>query len=436
MRARAGRVPPAALPGGGPADAGPPATSPPPPPRRSFREQSAAELLEAVYGMTGPPFLAALRDAALSAASWREAEAALFALRAVGGPVRRHAVGGGEHAAAAGAALGGAFAELCAPGGRLAAGALAAAAPARAAAAELVGAYAPWFEAAEGAPLDGALSLLLRCLGDARAARPAAAALRALCARCAGRLGGAPGAARALAGLAELAAPALAPPPREGEPAAPAALPFEDRAAAAEALASVAAALPPADAPAAAALLAAPHAARAGAVLKHGGAPGDARQVQALLLTLADEIRLIAAIVRRLDLPPAQFAGGPGAPPGAPQHPSLAVLELCWPLLGAVADSSLCRQEPGVVEAVCDVFNVSARRRRLPRPSPACVARLRAMARASPGSAAHARRAPPPPSAARSACCRRRAAPPSRCCPRCCARSGTSSRRTTSPRAC
>ncbi|GBF98210.1 hypothetical protein Rsub_10710 [Raphidocelis subcapitata] len=321
-----------------------------------FREQSASELLEISYNMVGPPLLSGLRDAAVAAPCWREAEAALFALRAVGGPARRAAAAGDAAAAGLLASL---FAELCGPGGRAGA-ALAASPQAQATAAELVGAYAPWFEAAEGAPLDGALDLLLRCLSAPAARPPAAAALRALCSRCAARLGGAPAAGAALGRLLELAAPAVAPPPPEGQPAAPCAAPFEDRTAVAEALARVAAALPPPDAPAAAAFLAAPHVARARSVLQHGGdaaARGGPAAAQQLLNTLSDEIRLVAAIVRRLELPPAGFAGGPGAPPGAPQHPALAVLESCWPLLGAVAESPLCRQEAGLVDAVCEVFN-------------------------------------------------------------------------------
>ncbi|KAI8465208.1 MAG: armadillo-type protein [Monoraphidium minutum] len=349
-----------------------------------FREQGASELLEAVYNMVGPPFLRGLADAAAAAPDWRQAEAALFALRAAGGPARRHALGGGDdpRGAAARGALGALFGELCAPGGGGAgagAGAAGASPYARATAAELVGAYAPWFEAADAAPLDGALGLLLQGLGSPVSCRPAAAALRALCARCAGRLGRAPAAAGALAGLSGLAAAAVAPAPAPGAPAAPCGVPFEDRCAVVEGLSQVAAALPPPDAGPAAARLAAPHAARAAAVLAHGGgaaAAGGAAAGQQLVDILSEEIRLIAAIVRKLEIapPPGRGPGGPLAAAAAAaaaaagggqqqpeaaaaQHPSLAVLEACWPLLGAVAESQLCRQQPAVVDAVCEVFN-------------------------------------------------------------------------------
>jgi hypothetical protein len=336
--------------------------------------------------MVGPPFLFGLHDALAAAPSWRHAESALFALRAAGGPVRRHALRGAAADAAVAAAVQEAlvsmFSELCAPGGRVAATALAASPYARATAAELVGGYAEWFGAADGAPLDGALVLLLQGLQHAPSRAPAAVAFRALCSRCAARLAGTPAAVGALAGLSDLAAAAIAPSPPEGQAAGPCGLPFEDRAAVVEGLAQVAAVLPPAESPAAAARLAAPHLSRAQSVLAHGGdtaARGGAAAAQQLLDTLSEEIRLIAAVVRRLDvntpgrLPglPGRLPGLPGgggggmgaavaAAPGAPQHPSLCVLESCWPLLGAVAESPLCRQESAVVEAVCEVFNVSS----------------------------------------------------------------------------
>jgi hypothetical protein len=412
-----------------------------------FREQSVAELLEVVYNMVGPPFLSGLRDSLHAASSWREAEAALFALRAVGGPARRAALSaaapnGGAVRELLGALLG----ELCAPSGRLVGGMLAASPIAHASAAELVGAYAPWFEAAEGAPLEGALVLLLAGLSaPPPAPPPAAAALRALCSRCSSRLGGAPGAAAALAGLAERAAAVVAPAPPDGAPAGPAALAFDERLAVAEALSRVAASLPPPDAPPAAARLAAPHIARAQSILAHGGAAaaaGGAAAQQLLLDTLSEEIKLVAALVRRLELPPGQFAGTPGAPPGAPQHPALAVLEACWPLLGAVAESPLCRQEAGVVDAVCDVFNVRARGR---RGTALCCHRKQAAGCAplnGPATVAAAPSSQPPlpphplPPPYRSACSRGRGRRPSRCCRRCCAPSLISSWLTTSPRAC
>jgi hypothetical protein len=317
--------------------------------------------------MVGPSLLCGLRDAVLSARSWREAEAALFALRAVGGPARRAALSPNAAAAPVREPLAALFAELCDPSGRVAGGLLAASPAAHASAAELIGAYAPWFEASEAAPLDGALGLLLAGLSaPPPAPAPSATALRALCSRCAARLGGAPAAAAALSGLAERAAAPAAPQPADGAAAAPAPLGFDERTAVAEALARVAAALPPPDAPAAAAFLAVPYISRARSILVHGGAAaaaGGAAAQQQLLDTLSQEIRLVATTVRRLEFPPGLFAGAPGAPPGAPQHPSLAVLEACWPLLAAVAESPLCRSEARVVEAVCDVFSVSARGR-------------------------------------------------------------------------
>jgi hypothetical protein len=223
-------------------------------------------------------------------------------------------------------------------------------------------------------PLEGALRLLLHALGfPAVCGREAAHAFRVLCTRCAEPLAAAgPG---AIAALADAAAARVAPPfdlaaavaafsaAGAGVAAASSAggapdkaasssfLSYDDRAAVFEGLARVAAALPSPEAVGDAALrLLRPHLARAEAVvaaaatLDAGAAPSSSASSStaraACVAALADEVRLIGALMRAMDLPPSSLRAHLPRDQ-QPPHPALRVLEGAWPLLSAAARSPL-----------------------------------------------------------------------------------------------
>jgi hypothetical protein len=234
-------------------------------------------------------------------------------------------------------------------------------------------------------PLEGALRLLLHALGfPAEAGGEAARAFRVLCSRCAETLAAA--GPQAVAALADAASPRVAPPfdlsdPEAllsasssssaahhqggrgttgggaggegggggggggGSPGAPSRLllSFDDRAAVSEGLARVAAALPSPEMVGDAALrLLRPHLARAEALVAAAGASAGHQQQQheaACVASLADEVRLIGALMRAMDLPPSSFQQPQSQK--QQQHPALRLLEGAWPLLLASARSPL-----------------------------------------------------------------------------------------------
>jgi len=241
-------------------------------------------------------------------------------------------------------------------------------------------------------PLEGALRLLLHAMGfPLKSGREASHAFRVLCTRCAEPLAAAgPG---AIAALADAAAPRVAPPfdlasavacaaasgggrggggtdggtdggggggglgrHNSARGAAPSTLSYEDRAAVFEGLARVAAALPCPRAVGDAGLrLLRPHLARAEAVVAAagslGGAPSSASSSSSVARracesALADEVRLIGALMRAMDLPPSQLASSLQQQPPV-QHPALRLLEGAWPLLSAAARSPLAAAGPG-----------------------------------------------------------------------------------------
>jgi hypothetical protein len=61
---------------------------------------------------------------------------------------------------------------------------------------------------------------------------------------------------------------------------------------------------------------------------------------QALLQVLAADLRLMSTAVRYMEFPRAIAAG--------PAHPAIRVLEGCWPVVAAVAQSPLCQQQQEV----------------------------------------------------------------------------------------
>lgn len=109
------------------------------------------------------------------------------------------------------------------------------------AACRLLGDYAQWFGRSEtGAPVEGAVSLLLHCLPLPSAQQPAAHAIRNMCVRCSSRLSD----PAVLLRLMDSAAAAVAPVPAAGAAAAAVPLGPEERAAVVEGLARLASALP------------------------------------------------------------------------------------------------------------------------------------------------------------------------------------------------
>jgi hypothetical protein len=90
------------------------------------------------------------------------------------------------------------------------------------------------------------------------------------------------------------------------------------------------------------------------------------------LQVLASDLLLVASAVRFLEAGQGPAPAGPHTlPPGQEQqqhhhhhqqhqeHPAMKVLEFAWPILSGVAQSELCQRDPGVVDALCEVFQRS-----------------------------------------------------------------------------
>ena len=286
------------------------------------------------------------------------------------------------------------FTDLCTPGTPLST--FLASPPTCATAAELVGGYAQWFDACPNSPLEGALQLLLHALRFPVACGSAARGFRAFCMRCSGRLAN----TQTLLGLSDLAARVVAPAPDQGQVAGVSSshgMAYEDRAAVNEGLARIASSLEVQQESVECALkLLQPHLLLCQWYLaeitrqQHHGVPGPGgtagaaagggdraamangvagklqqspqqqqqqqwgvgREEAKLSKDLALELRLLAVVIRGMDAP---GVGGPGA--GV--HPALKLLEAVWPVIQAVGEVHVCRQQQVVVEAVCEVYTVS-----------------------------------------------------------------------------
>ncbi|KAG2427058.1 hypothetical protein HXX76_012574 [Chlamydomonas incerta] len=355
-----------------------------------FREQQAADLLESMYGQCRAGLAAALVEGATASSSgvngggangaaaggggdaaWRRVEAALFCLRAIHLPVKAAALGGraGEldtpaaasQSAELQALLGRLFTDVCSPSGRVY-GLLPHPWLCQAAC-RLIADYAAWFGKAPDAPLQPALALLLQALSVRPAAAAAAQAFRNLCVRGADRLTADPA---TLPALAAAAMSAVAPPPApglNGGVAAAVALEPEQRAAVVEGLARLAASLPAAQGAEAGRALMAPCVARAQSIATAAAAASGGRLSPAALSALAAELGLMSAVVRFLEFPQfAQAAAGGGeaaAAAAAEAHPALQVLQVAWPVLAAVASEPQCAADPGVAEALCELYKRS-----------------------------------------------------------------------------
>ncbi|GFH33397.1 uncharacterized protein HaLaN_32765, partial [Haematococcus lacustris] len=117
----------------------------------------------------------------------------------------------------------------------------------------------------------------------------------------------------------------------------------EQRAAVVEGLARLLACLPPQDTAQAGVALVQPLVVRAQAL----GDQGTTSHPAALEL-LAEELGLLAAALRFLDMP--------GPPQPGTAHPALRVLESAWPMLSAVAQHPVCQRQPQVVAALAEVY--------------------------------------------------------------------------------
>lgn len=129
-------------------------------------------------------------------------------------------------------------------------------------------------------------------------------------------------------------------------------MPLEDRQAVVEGLARVVTLLPSQAVSDSALALQQPHLARTQSVLLHGSstaAQGGAAAKQ-LLLQLADELQLMAVIIKSMEFP------GPPSPDFV--HPAMKLLEAAWPVLSTVADAPVCRGDKATIDAVCQVYKV------------------------------------------------------------------------------
>eukprot|EP00882_Tetradesmus_deserticola_P025212 GHRQ01027676.1.p1 GENE.GHRQ01027676.1~~GHRQ01027676.1.p1 ORF type:complete len:237 (+),score=97.88 GHRQ01027676.1:53-712(+) len=127
-------------------------------------------------------------------------------------------------------------------------------------------------------------------------------------------------------------------------------MPLEDRQAIVEGLARVLTFLGPQHVLDSALSMQQPHLARTQSIISHGSstaAQGGAAAKQ-LLQQLADELQLMAVLIKGMEFP--------GQPPTGFAHPALKLLEAAWPVLSAVADAPVCRQDRPVLEAVCEVY--------------------------------------------------------------------------------
>ncbi|EFJ42166.1 hypothetical protein VOLCADRAFT_107418 [Volvox carteri f. nagariensis] len=379
-----------------------------------FREQQATDLLESIWGQCRIAMLAQLVAEATAAltgwtgvvgpggggggggggsgggADWRGVEAALFCLRAVHVPVKAAALGGraGEldnpqaaaTAAELQALLGRLFSDICSPSGAVAG--LLHVPWVCLAVCRLIAEYAAWLGKGKDAPLLAAMDLLIRALAVPQAAAAAAQAFRNCCVRGAERLTGDPPALSALAAAA-MTAVAPPPPPAGGGAGAAAAssssaavsLGLDERCAVVEGLSRLASSLPSDAAAAAGCGLMAPCAARAQAVVAAAAAAGGPLS-PTTLAALAAELGLMTAVVRYLEPPgppprahvgglPVPGTSGPvaaaaGAAGGPLDHPALRALQVAWPVLSAVAGEPQCQTDPGVVEALAELYKIAA----------------------------------------------------------------------------
>lgn len=131
-------------------------------------------------------------------------------------------------------------------------------------------------------------------------------------------------------------------------------MPLEDRQAVVEGLARVVTLLPPQDVVDSALNLQQPHLARTQSIITQGSstaARGGAAAKQ-LLQHLADELQLMAILIKGMEFP--------GQPAAGFVHPAMKLLEAAWPVLSTVADAPVCRGDKVVIEAVCEVHKVGA----------------------------------------------------------------------------
>jgi len=296
-----------------------------------FREQTLAELAESSCALLRPPWLARalappLGLGAVAEGGWREAEAALAALRWGGAALGRLALGDADGAegerAACNALLAAVFGALADPG-RSAALLRGPHACCLQAACRLAQQQAAWLGRAPAAQplLPGLARLLLSALRAPGCAQAAAEALRGLCARA----GAALAEPAALAWLIEAAHATLPPPPPPGGEDA--------RAPVLEGLARLVARTPAGAAQAARALTQ--------PLLARAAAAAEAAAPEAL----AAELALLAGAIRFME------AGEGGGEP-----PALAALAAAWPVLSALGAQPPIAASPPVMAALSDVY--------------------------------------------------------------------------------
>lgn len=131
-------------------------------------------------------------------------------------------------------------------------------------------------------------------------------------------------------------------------------MPLEGRQAVVEGLARIVTLLPPPEALDAALGLQQPHLSRTQAIISLGSgtAAAGGPAAKQLLSQLADELQLMAALIKGMEFP--------GPPAAAVPHPAMKLLEAAWPVLAAVAEAPVCQADRVVVEAVCEVHKVRA----------------------------------------------------------------------------
>ncbi|GIL59546.1 hypothetical protein Vafri_14293, partial [Volvox africanus] len=144
---------------------------------------------------------------------------------------------------------------------------------------------------------------------------------------------------------------------------------LEERSAVAEGLSRLASGLPAEAAADAGCGLIAPCVSRAQSVAAAAAAAGGPLS-PATLAALAAELGLMTAVVRFLEpppgphrMPPSCSSSSPSLQPGAAAaaegHPALRALQVAWPVLSAVAGEPQCQRDPGVVEALAELYKRS-----------------------------------------------------------------------------
>eukprot|EP00887_Chlorella_sp_A99_P002079 scaffold21.g2079.t1 len=326
-----------------------------------LREQLLPEAFDVAYGLLRMGYLSHAWQLLQGAASWQDAEAALYLFRAVSLSVRTRALsessgagvssgaGGAQAAAAAAVAhdrqqtqqlLAALFGQaLCSSEGAarmLGAHGLLAQASCR-----VLHDYATWFGKAADAPLHGAFAFLLQALAVPAAAREAASTFQALCLRCAWRLKDAATVA-ALIEAAHSVLEAVAAPGSGG-------LAVADRQLVVEGLARIAAGLQGQQLLDAAAVLTRPFIQRAQAAVAAAGANGAGPSPVARL-AVADNLRLLAAALRFI-APAGDDSGAVAAQPVA------WVLEEVGPTLRAVGELPAWQQDGEPVAALVECYH-------------------------------------------------------------------------------